>query len=84
VTPVSELLAVKIENLQLRLDALRLQHEALGKEQQALLDQARAEVGASPEATVYNFATRTFSVPGGPRPLSMAENRRAKRMKARA
>jgi len=84
VTPVSELLALKIENLQLRLEKMRAEHDQVLKEQQALLEQARAEVGASSKATQFDFKTRLFSVPGGPRPLSMAENRRTKRMKETA
>lgn len=80
-TPVSELLALKIENMQLRLEKMRAEHDQLAAEQQALLDQARTEVGASTDATQYNFQTRLFSVPGGPRPLSMPESRRVKRAK---
>lgn len=78
-TPVSETLALKIENLQLKLEALRRQFEELHTQQQALLRDARQEVGASPEAVTYDFSSRLFTVPHGHPPLSVPDKRRAKR-----
>lgn len=56
---VSELLALKIEITVLKLRALKAETDPLIAEQQALLEQARTEVGASREQ-IYNVDARRF------------------------
>ncbi len=83
-TPVSELLALKIENITLKLE--RLEHAAqqaarqLLDEQKPLIEQARIEVGA-PSGHVYNTDTKMFQAPTGPQPLSTPSARQARRLK---
>ncbi len=78
-TPVSELLALKIENAVLRLQALEASHRHVEEEKNALLRQAIAETGASPEH-VYDVQARVFRPKDGPRPLSAPQKRERKRV----
>lgn len=77
-TPVSKLLALEIENLQLKLEQLDRQGKQWADEQRSLIEQARTEVGAGP-GTLYNTSTRTFQAASGPVPLSTPAPRQAKR-----
>lgn len=79
-TLVSELLAVKIENLELRKRQVEAIHGEFQKQQQALIEEARREVDA-PAGHLYNTDTRTFQAPGGSVPLSTRAARQAKRSK---
>lgn len=77
-TSVSEVLALRIENLSLKLHNLQHAGEALAMEQKALIAQARIEAGA-PVGHVYNTETRQFQAQTGPVPLSTRPERQAKR-----
>ena len=63
-TTVSELLALKIENLQLKLQALQASAQLTVTLQQQLIAEARTETGAPAEA-IYNVETRSFVLPNG-------------------
>lgn len=56
---VSEVTALKIENLQLKLSQLELTHQQWTKDLNALIAQARQEAGAE-ESARYNVQTRSF------------------------
>ncbi len=80
---VSELLDLKFQNAQLKLQALQIQMQqiqangqALVKERDEALAAMRAEVGAGP-TDPYNPQTRTFT--SSPKPLSTPPSRQAKR-----
>lgn len=77
-TPVSELLALKIENAQLKLQQLHAAAQQIVAEQQKLLEEARVEVGA-PVGHNYDPATRLFVSPNGHQPLSAPAARQQKR-----
>lgn len=77
-TAPSELLALKIENYGLRLAQLQAQSKIWIAEQNALIDEARKEVGA-PEGHVYNLDTRQFQPPAGVTPFSTTKARQQKR-----
>ena len=62
---VSELLAVKIENCALRIRQLELAAQPILAEQRTLVEQARAEVGAEPDA-VYSLDSKSFQAQTGP------------------
>ena len=68
---VSELLAVKIENCALRLRQLELAAQPILAEQRALVEQARAEVGADAQ-DVYSLDTKSFQAPTGPVSIARA------------
>ncbi len=78
-TQVSELLALKIENVLLKLDAVVATHRRFEEEKNELLKQAAAEVGAAADSS-YNMQTRTFSQKDGPKPLSTEQRRQRKRV----
>jgi hypothetical protein len=56
---VSEVLALKIENCELRRQIQQAVLDQVLREQRGLVEQARAEDGA-PEGHVYNLTTRQF------------------------
>ena len=60
--PVSELTALKIENLSLKLQQLQTAANAFVEQQKALIETARAEAEA-PAEHVYNVDTRAFQAP---------------------
>lgn len=60
---VSELLALKIENAELRLQQLQQAGTDLVKQRNALIEEARLETGAEPDA-IYNVQTRRFQPKG--------------------
>lgn len=60
---VSEITALKIENLTLRLDAMQKMADPFVKEREALFVKARQELGATAEQTEWNFETRQFQAP---------------------
>lgn len=77
-TPVSELLAMKIEISVLRLQQLQALVQAGDDAAKALIEQARAEVKA-PATHLYNVETRVFQPPEGAKPLSTTYARQKKR-----
>lgn len=81
--PVAELLAVKIELTVVRLQQLQTAQQQVTAEQRALVEQARADVGA-PLDHLYHLDTRSFQAPAvtDPVPLSTTAARQAKRVKA--
>lgn len=76
--PVSELLAIKIENAQLKLNALQQQGELIQADLRALLEQARIEVGG-PEHARYDIGTRTFQAVKPPVPFQTPKAKQRKR-----
>lgn len=80
-TQVSEVRALKIENYSLKLASLQQMAQQLRSEQSALIEQARAEVGA-PGGHLLNTETRLFVAPNSPQPLSTSKVRQIKRAKA--
>lgn len=81
-TKVSESLAKDIEIAALKWENFRLsataELEKLTVARDALVQQARAEVGA-PADQVYDTDTREFRAKDGPKPLSTTARRQAKR-----
>ena len=80
-TKVTELLALKIENLSLKLGQLQDQHERLHADRAVLIEEARKEVNA-PTGHVYNVETRQFQAHAGPVPFRAPTAREKKRVKA--
>ena len=78
-TQVSELLALKIENIRLKLNSLQQMAHALNADAATLLEQARLEVNA-PVGAIFNTETRTFQAQT--QPLSTSKVRQMKRAKA--
>jgi hypothetical protein len=80
---VSELLAVKIELTVFKLRQLQTAAEQITAEQRALVEQARAEVGA-PIDHVYDTDARAFQPPAptAPVPRSTTAVRQATRAKS--
>lgn len=79
-TKVSELLALKIENVVLKLQQVRTQAATLEVEQNKLILEACQEVGV-PTDYVFDINARTFSPPNAPKPLSAPAKRAIKRVK---